>query len=396
MHLHLLPTESNYFYHPLDIFGLYICPFTLYEKYKKISEIEEEKQKLEEKRKAIINDTKILSKENFSGVVFIIFNSMKEKDKFLQRHNKNFVLNIINAISNLKYYLCYCCIDSSERREYFLKHNISIEEAPEPEDIIYENLEFSWVQRLFRTFLAYFISFILIASCFFFILYLNKIQKRISQSEDGNNIVNTYGISISISLSIAIINSIFQNILVILTKIEKQICMTNYFVSYSIKLTILTFFSSIIIPYLSSNYYEEQLNHDILITNCFTMFLSNSFLIPITWTINFDYFLKKLRICIINKKNKRLPQDELNSLYELIDMDISAKYSYVTRTLLMGFFYLPIFPLGIPICLIGFIFAYILEKCNFIKRYKKPIMLNGRIYEVYSNYFVINLFMVSL
>ena len=225
---------------------------------------------------------------------------------------------------------------------------------------------------------------------------MNNIQIRQSQSEEGNNIVNTYGVSISISLIIAIINSIFQNVLVILTKIEKQICMTNYFLSYSIKLTILTFFSSVIIPYLSSNYYKEQLNYDILITNCFTMFLSNSFLIPITWTINFDYFLKKLRICIINKKKKRLPQDELNTLYELLDMDISAKYSYVTRTLLMGFFYLPIFPLGIPINLIGFIFAYILEKCNFIKRYKKPIMLNGRIYEVYSNFFVINLFMVSL
>ena len=172
--------------------------------------------------------------------------------------------------------------------------------------------------------------------------------------------------------------------------------MTNYFLSYSIKLTILTFISSVIIPYLSSNYYDEQLNHDILITNCFTMFLSNSFLIPITWTINFDYFLKKLRICIINKKKKRLPQDELNTLYELLDMDISAKYSYVTRTLLMGFFYLPIFPLGIPINLFGFIFTYILEKYNFIRRYKKPINLNGRIYEVYSNFFVINLFMVSL
>ena len=172
--------------------------------------------------------------------------------------------------------------------------------------------------------------------------------------------------------------------------------MTNYFLSFSIKLTILTFFSSVLIPYLSSNYYDEQLNHNILITNCFTMFLSNSFFIPITWTINFDFFLKKIRIYIIHKKNKKLPQDELNSLYELLDMDISSKYSYVTRTLLMGFFYLPIFPLGLGICFIGFIFSFFLEKYNFIKRYKKPIMLNSRIYEVYSNFFVINLFTVSL
>ena len=252
MKLNLSPNENNYFYfyNPLDIFGLYICPFTLYEKKKKISEIEKEKQKLEEKLKTIIKNTDNLTEDNFSGVVFIIFNSMKEKDKFLEHHNKNLLKTIINSISNLKYYLFYRCINTSEIVEFYFKNNISIEEAPEPEDIIYENLEFSKTQRLLRIFLSYIISIILIAICFFFILYLNSIQIRQSQSDEGNNIVNTYGISISISLSITVINNIFQNILVVLTRFEKQICMTNYFLSFSIKLTILTFFSSAIIPFL--------------------------------------------------------------------------------------------------------------------------------------------------
>ena len=243
---------------------------------------------------------------------------MKEKDNFLESQNKNLIMKIINSISNLKYYLCFCCINQEKRNEFLLRHNISIEVAPEPEDVIYENLEFSWVQRLFRTLLVYIISFILIAMCFFFILYLNSVQIKKSQNDKTNNIIYRYGVSASISLIIAVINAIFENILIILTKLEKQISMTNYFLSYSIKLTILTFFSSVIIPYLSSNYYKAQLNHDILITNCLTMFISNSFLIPITWTINFEFFLKKLRRCIIKRKNKRLPQDELNTLFEFI------------------------------------------------------------------------------
>ena len=390
----LSQNEIKYYYHPLDIFNLYICPFTLYEKSLKISEKEKEKHELEEKVKNIMNEMENLSEENFSGVVFVIFNSMKEKDKFLESYNKNLIMTIITSISNLKYYLFYCCINPVKREEYFIKYNLSIEEAPEPEDIIYENLEFSWIQRLLRIILVYIISFILIALCFFFILYLNGVQIKKSQNE--NNIFNSYGVSFLISISIAIINSIFENLLIILTKMEKQISMTNYFLSYSIKLTILTFLSSAIIPYLSNKYYSEELNLDLLITNCFTMFLSNSFLIPITWTINFDYFLKKLRKYIIKKKNKHLPQNELNTLYELLDMDIASKYSYVTRTLLMSFFYLPIFPLGIIIGFIGFIFSFLLEKYNFIKKYKKPIMLNSRIYEIYSNFFVLNLFMASL
>ena len=84
----------------------------------------------------------------------------------------------------------------------------------------------------------------------------------------------------------------------------------------------------------------------------------------------FRFFSKKIKNMYNKQKKKRLPQDELNTLYELLDMDISAKYSYVTRTLLMGFFYLPIFPLGIPINLVGFIFVYILEKCKTLKDIK--------------------------
>ena len=396
MKLNLEESDYRYFYHPLDIFNLYICPFTVFEKSLKISDIEIEKQKLEDKLKQILIDTENLTEENFSGVVFVIFNSMKEKDNFLESQNKDLIMKIINSISNLKYYLCLCCINKDKRNEFLLRHNISIEVAPEPEDVIYENLEFSWVQRLFRTLFVYIISFILIAMCFFFILYLNSVQIKKSQNEKTNNIIYRYGVSASISLIIAVINAIFENILIILTKLEKQISMTNYFLSYSIKLTILTFFSSVMIPYLSSNYYKAQLNHDILITNCLTMFISNSFLIPITWTINFEFFLKKIRRCIIKRKNKRLPQDELNTLFELLDMDIASKYSYVTRTLFMCFFYLPIFPFGVPICFCGFIFSYFLEKFNFVKMYKKPVNLNSRIYEFYSNYFILNLFMASL
>ena len=97
-----------------------------------------------------MKDAENLSKENFSGVVLVIFNSMQDKDRFLERQKKNLIMTIINMIINLKYYLYCCCINSSKRREYFLKHNIVIDEAPEPEDIIYENLEFNWIQRLFR------------------------------------------------------------------------------------------------------------------------------------------------------------------------------------------------------------------------------------------------------
>jgi hypothetical protein len=107
--------------------------------------------------------------------------------------------------------------------------------------------------------------------------------------------------------------------------------------------------------------------------------------------------LKLFRQCIIERKDKiNYNQKELNEIYELPSMNIAAKYSYIGKTLLMSFLYVPIFPLGLGISLLGFILAYWLEKYNFANMYKKPEMLNRQIVEFYSNYFVLIFFVYGI
>ena len=69
-------------------------------------------------------------------------------------------------------------------------------------------------------------------------------------------------------------------------------------------------------------------------------------------------------------------------------MNIAAKYSYIAKTLLMSFLYIPIFPLGLSISLLGFIFGYWIEKYNFSKMYKRPEKLDKKIVQFYLSYFV--------
>ena len=60
-------------------------------------------------------------------------------------------------------------------------------------------------------------------------------------------------------------------------------------------------------------------------------------------------------------------------------MNISFKYSYIKKTLLMTFFYASIFPLGILISLLGFIFCFFIEKYNLAYLYNKPVKLNEKL-----------------
>ena len=88
------------------------------------------------------------------------------------------------------------------------------------------------------------------------------------------------------------LNFAFQMILDFLTKMEKQTTMTEYYRSYSVKLTLFSFFTSAVVP-LMCELIKKSDGYQILISNMLMMFLVNAFLTPIMWTMNFTYFLKK-------------------------------------------------------------------------------------------------------
>jgi hypothetical protein len=229
----------------------------------------------------------------------------------------------------------------------------------------------------------------------------NNLQKYI-EKKNNFHIVVAYIISLLLSLCIFIINFIFEKILDFLTKKEKQTTTTNYYLSKSIKLTIFSFMNYGIVPLISEIYISTK-GYEYLIINMFMIFTINSFLVPISWTINFTYFYKKFRIWLIERKddinldeNHEKTQRELNELYELPSMNIAEKYSYIYNTLLISFFYISIFPLGIVISFFGLCLGYYLEKFNFCHMYKRPEMLNDLLCKTYINYFIIVLFVSGI
>ena len=386
--------DRKFFYNPLDVLDLNVCQGECCERYHVLSDIIDEKSKLEKELKELLEKAKTLTKNNFSGVIFVTFKTIEEHENFMKPYPKNLIMSIFINIKNLKYFLCCCFVNKKKRKNFFLKRNITVVEAPEPEDVIFENLQCSSCERFIRTLFIYIFSLIVISICFVVILFLNYFQTKRNKKK-GNLPIVKYGLSIAISLVISILNAIFQNILENLTKKERQISMTNFYLSFSIKLTIFTFCTSAVIPLLS-NYFFSKADYNLLVTNMLMLFITNAFLTPIMWTMNFEFLLKKIKICMLERNQETYTQKELNELYELLDMSIASKYSYIFKTLLMSFLYMPIFPLSIAISLVGFIFGYFLEKFNFSKMYKRPEILNSKICEFYSNYFPINFLMLTI
>ena len=382
--------NRRYFSSFLSYYNLYWC--NCCDKGISLSQIEKEKVEIEKGIADLMKASEDINQNNFSGVAFISFNTLKEQEDFLSQFPSNIFSYFIKYIKDLKYIFCFCCFKKN------LKTNLSANKAPEPEDVIYENLEYSYIERNFRTFIVYIISIVLIIICFGIYIGINILQDKIN--DKAIHKILSYLISLINTCVSSALNYIFQMILDFLTKMEKQYTMTEYYRSYSVKLTLFSFFTSAVVP-LISELIKNSDGYQILISNMLMMFLVNAFVTPIMWTMNFTYFLKKFRIYMIERKvdpdsRHNMTQRELNDLYELPSMSISYKYSYLAKTLLMTFLYIPIFPLGIIISLVGFILGYLLEKFNYAHMYKRPEMLNHKLCVFYVNHLDVIFFVYAI
>ena len=391
--MNLKDEAREYFYSPLSGFNVH-----WFERSKKLSEIIKDKKSAESQINNLLLESKKINMDQFAGTVIISFKTIKEKEEFLSNVPNNFFVRFLNVVGKLRYFFCFCCIKKIDNSKFWQKMKIQIEEAPEPEDIMFENLEFTTMKKTYRVVGMNTISLLLIGIGFAIIFGLQNLQNYVNKKKYIRFVY--YLISLSITIVSSIINIIFQNILDFLTKTEKLKSITTYYLSYSVKLAIFSFLISGIIPLICEVISKTE-NYEILISNMIIMFLVNSIVTPLVWTFSPLYYVKKFQIYLIEKNEKpnlyhNLNQKELNKLYELSDMDISYKYAYIAKTLLMTFLYVSIFPFGVLISLGGFFFCYFLEKYNYINYYKRPEMLNNTLFFFYVNNFVFFLFFLGV
>ena len=370
------------------------------EKQEKMSSLKKEEKNLNNKINELWEKSRKNTIKYFAGCVFISFETLKEQEEFLLKKTNNLIIYLLKLFG---YVFCGCCINKNKKDLYWLRRKIRFERAPEPEDVVFENLEHTnSLSRIVRIFFVYFFSLILIFICFIIVTGFNYLRRNTTKNNDLNIIV-AYIISLLISCCISGINLFFEKILDYLTTKEKNLTTTSFFLSKSIKLTLFSFMNEGIIPLISEIYMDTD-RYEYLIINMLMIFLLNSVIIPISWTLSFSYLSKQFRIWLIERKvdsdnpdgNQEKTQKELNDLYELPSMELSEKYSYLFKTLLISFFYLQIFPLGVAISIFGLILGYFLEKFNFCNIYKRPEMLNDELCKVYVNYFILAIFVCGI
>lgn len=261
---------------------------------------------------------------------------------------------------------------------------IKIEPAPEPSDIIWENLTVSTWSKLKKRFKTGFTTAILLTMSFYILLSI-KIYE-FSKYQDYGKISNTdnikiKSISLLLSVTILLLNVVITKSIRYFSKYEKPATWTQYNVSVFHKLVAATTLNSVGMLLLVNSYDVQQgyTGEKGIDLNWFTKsyglpsdlcnyLLVDAFFSPFLQIFDpsFIWQLFKRHLVIIGKK--KVDQAKANKLWTNPEMDLAQRSARYMTVFLTSLVFAPLFPMGLFLGAISIFIKYFVDKEQLLRR----------------------------
>jgi hypothetical protein len=181
----------------------------LCKKVKTLADFESKKAKIRKKLRERMS-TKM---REFTGVVIAIFNTQTEKDLYLGKFPKSFAKRLFDKVKTFcKVKLCRKVPKGKTKTDPAFR-KIKVGSAPEPEDILWHNIQFTQKDKIKTVLWVYCVSVFLICCSFGTIIGITYAQNN-AQKKNLINVKDDFKtqitMSISISLVVTVINSIIK------------------------------------------------------------------------------------------------------------------------------------------------------------------------------------------
>ena len=311
-----------------------------------------------------------------TGISFVTFTYKKQRDDFISKWQATFLNTFILRNESFSY----------------KGNRILVYEAPEPSDVIWENLGLGYLELKKRRWTTFLSSFLILFFSFCVILALKYTQKystkrnALSGSHEGGlSVYTNLLISLLISALVALINTSLHFLMKYFVSIEKHESFTEFDLSFCQKLVRFQCFNTFGIIcavhfITASNKKLIWMSGGLLYDAVFVILSTNA--LPLIKLL-FDplYFWKVYKRWRLNKNPGKyiLLQFEANELMEGKNIDLALAFSNLTTIYFIVVFFLPIFPFGSFVLFVSTSCVYCAQKFLFSKVYKKPREVGRRI-----------------
>ena len=286
--------------------------------------------------------------------------------------------------------LCFHKYAYSERM--YRDNLISIEQAPEPSDIIWENLDANLLVKIYRRLQTGVFTAILIIISFCLVLgikiyeqdeyrgYINNGQK-VSNSEN----IKLKAISFGLSLVIQFMNNVISISVRFFSGYEKHATWTKFNVSVFHKLVTSTTLNTVFVIYVVNSYAKLNTGFnptDVdtkywfsqdygISSDLYSLLLVDAFVTPVILLFAPMYLVRLCNRRKIRSGKKIATQQEANEIWTNPEIDLPQRSARYVKTMLIVLIFAPIFPLGLPLGLISVTLQYWTDKILLLRRYSR-------------------------
>jgi len=332
--------------------------------------------------------------QRFAGIAFVSF---EQDESNFSAEAKEFALlygkKRLSLQEHLKKIFCGCIFRDIGKGTLIYQGNaIVVKRAPEPDDIMWENLgviatQVSKIRRKRRRIVTYMATLVVLLACAG-VIYLSSLSKsaikdrKKSTANPSNSENLLFGVLIFLpSTLVVIINMVLAITIRRFSLLELHKTYTNYDSSVFVKLAISMFINTAIIPILVhwGNWYDSAG----LTQEVYNILIANAVIPPVVMVFGPKRLWQGVRQCLELRKDSKslLSQAEANSLFEGPPIDMAQRSAVLMKTYLLTLFYTPILPIAYPIAIVALVLQYWSEKYMLLRVHSRPEVLSHELDE---------------
>uniref|UniRef100_A0A7S2V6J7 CSC1/OSCA1-like cytosolic domain-containing protein n=1 Tax=Fibrocapsa japonica TaxID=94617 RepID=A0A7S2V6J7_9STRA len=225
---------------------------------------------------------------------------------------------------------------------------LSVEEAVEPSEVLWENLELSVWYSLAQSLVSLVLTALLIYWAYLAIYAAKKSAK-----------------STATGLVVSVINVLLPIVLRMITMVEKHVDQGNKQDSLFLKTTAARFMNTAIINFMITDF------HDTLdaaaIKTIMSILISDAIITPTVGLIDISGNLKRLFLSKFAKTHAKLEKN-----FQGTPWNLGERYTGMSKTLFVAMFYAALFPPGLWVAALCFAYTYWADKYLLLRVWQKP------------------------
>ncbi|KAL4470248.1 hypothetical protein ABPG74_011859 [Tetrahymena malaccensis] len=352
-------------------------------KLKKFQELNQRmlKAKSEQERKQFLKEIKFYEKQcfdedgisdTFCGAAFVSFEKEEQKVKVVEHFQYNYWKQILN-------------LEKEDETKLFDGFQIHVEQAKEPGDTNWENIEFDAKTKFKRRTLTFILTLCFLGLSFWAILEIGDEQGR-TRSETNDQVKLTIVSTISSILTV-LVNLILQTLIQYFSSFEAYNFKTDTIISVAKKSGIAQFINTTIVSFfvmIILNGRQIWINGG-LVSSVTSIAVTNAILPAAIAFVSPEnitkYIEQKIFLKLSEKKKKMVSQQFVHSLFELPQFNSAACFAAAANVLLFSSFYAWIIPISLPFCIISLSLQFFVNKYKLLRRQSVPIPLGTELPE---------------